>query len=132
MNQKTQELKERLIRFSVCITEINEMLPKTKASNYLGDQLLRSGLSPALNYAEAEFGESKPDFIHKLRICLKELSETEVNLKIIDQKGILKARYSLTGIISECGQLIAIFVKSIETAVKNLNNRESGKVKAEK
>ena len=128
MNQKTQELKERLIRFSVIITEINEMLPKTKVSNYLGDQLLRSGLSPALNYAEAEFGISKPDFIHKLRICLKELSETEVNLKIINQKGILNDKYSLSGIISECGELIAIFVKSVETAVNNLNKEKTEKI----
>jgi four helix bundle protein len=127
MKQKTQELKERLIRFSVKIIEINEMLPKTKVSNYLGDQLLRSGLSPALNYAEAEFGESKPDFIHKLRICLKELSETNINLKIINQKGILKDKYSLTDVISECSELIAIFVKSVETSVNNLNKEKTEK-----
>ena len=55
--------------------EIIEATPNTKAVNNLVGQLLRSGISPALNYGEAQSGESRRDFIHKIKIVLKELRE---------------------------------------------------------
>jgi len=76
------DLEDRLIEFSLMIIEIVEELPNTKAGNHLGGQVLRSGTSPALNYAEAQSAESKNDFIHKMKICLKELRETFVALKL--------------------------------------------------
>lgn len=72
------DLEERLIDFSVLILEIVDLLPSTRACSYLGSQLERSGTSPALNYGEAQFAESKKDFIHKIKICLKELKETRI------------------------------------------------------
>lgn len=67
------DLEERLINFAVLIIEIVESMPDTKAANHLAGQLLRSGTSPALNYGEAQSGESRKDFIHKIKIALKEL-----------------------------------------------------------
>lgn len=58
------ELEERLINFSVLIIEIVETMPDTRAASHLAGQLLRSGTSPALNYGEAQSGESRRDFIH--------------------------------------------------------------------
>jgi four helix bundle protein len=50
----------------VLIIEITEKMPATKAANHMAGQLLRSGTSPALNYGEAQSGESRKDFIHKI------------------------------------------------------------------
>jgi four helix bundle protein len=67
------DLEERLINFAVLIVDISESMPKSYAGNHLSGQLLRSGTSPALNYGEAQGGESRKDFIHKIKIVLKEL-----------------------------------------------------------
>ena len=112
------DLEDRLIEFAVRIIDLAEALPRTVASKNLGSQIVRSGTSPALNYAEAQSAESKNDFVHKMKVCLKELRETLVCLKIIMIKGYFKEP-KLAAIIKENGELISIFVKSIETAKNN-------------
>ena len=116
--EKKFDLEERLIDFAVLIIQITENLPITKAGIYLGGQLLRSGTSPALNYGEAKGAESKNDFVHKMKVCLKELKETFNNLRILHRAGIYKSEQKLIDLISECNELISIFVKSINTASK--------------
>ena len=74
------DLEERLINFSVLIVQLVETMPERKAANHLAGQLLRSDTSPALNYGEAQSGESRKDFIHKISIVLKELRETHICL----------------------------------------------------
>ena len=66
MEPRRYDLEERLIDFGVLIIKTTEKLPVTQAGRYLGDQLLRSGTSPALHYGEAQGAESKRDFIHKM------------------------------------------------------------------
>ncbi len=114
------DLEDRLISFSIRIMEIAEKLPNTKSGIYISGQMIRSGTSPALNYAEAQSAESRNDFIHKMKICLKELRETLVSLKIIYRKPIIKELKMIEEIMNECIELISIFVKSIDTAKKNL------------
>ncbi len=80
---KKYDLEDRLIEFAVRIIDIAEALPASVAAKNLGGQIVRSGTSPALNYGEAQAAESKADFVHKMKICLKELRETHVCLKII-------------------------------------------------
>lgn len=95
-------------------------MPKTKAGNHISGQLIRCGTSPALNYAEAQSGESRKDFIHKMKISLKELRETYTCLKIIE-KAKLSGDFSMLDIAKkENNELISIFVKSVETAQKKL------------
>ena len=77
------DLEERLIEFSVLIIEIVNQMPNSKAGNHLSGQLVRSGTSVSLNYGEAQSAESRKDFIHKIKVILKELRETFVCLKII-------------------------------------------------
>jgi four helix bundle protein len=113
-------LEERLIDFSVLITAIVEDMPNTRAGNHYAGQLIRSGTSPALNYAEAQSGESRKDFVHKLKIVLKELRETIVCLKIINRTNFNKPYDAIKQAIDESNELIAIFVKSIETAQLNM------------
>lgn len=116
---KKHDLEERLINFAVLIVEIVESMPNTKAANHLGGQLLRSGTSPALNYGEAQSGESRRDFIHKIKIVLKELRERFVCLKIIFRTKLYKAEDKMQVALKENNELISIFVKSAETAEKN-------------
>ena len=118
MNEKKFELEERLIDFSVSIIFFVESLPNTISANHLGGQLLRSGTSPSLNYGEAKSPESKNDFLHKMKVCLKELRESHNCLRIFYKAKIYKAELSLKELISECNELISIFVKSINTASK--------------
>ena len=70
---KTFNLEERLITFSVKTIQLIDGILKSKAGNHLSGQLIRSGTSCALNYGEAQGSESRKDFIHKLKIILKEL-----------------------------------------------------------
>lgn len=114
------DLHERLIKFSVSILEIVEKLPTNYAGVHFAKQLVRCGTAPAFHHAEAQSAESAKDFIHKMKIALKELRETYINLKIIHQKPILKSE-ELLSLIRETNELISIFVKSIQTARKNAN-----------
>jgi four helix bundle protein len=121
-NTKKFDLEERLIQFSLLILDIVEALPNTRSGNHIAGQLLRSGTSPALNYGEAQVAESRNDFIHKMKICLKELKESYIALQIIKRKPLITDFPNLDVCISECKELIAIFLKSIDTA--NLNSRK--------
>ena len=76
------DLEGRLTDFSVRIIDIIEALPNTRAGNHIAGQLVRSCTAPAANYAEAQSAESRGDFIHKIKIVLKELRETGTWLKI--------------------------------------------------
>lgn len=85
--EKKFALRERLVQFACRVIDVTEALPKTVAGHHLGSQLVRSGTSPALHYGEAQAAESSADFIHKMKVCLKELRETYNCLQIIDYKG---------------------------------------------
>ena len=114
------DLLDRLVHFSVSIIRLVETLPSTKAANHIGGQILRSGTSPAPNYAEAQSAESSDDFIHKLKIALKELRETEVWLKVIRMSGLLDAPpEKLDRLLQENHELIAILFTCIATAKRN-------------
>ncbi|MDA7510440.1 four helix bundle protein [Verrucomicrobia bacterium] len=122
---KPRDLEERLIGFAVSAIEVAEGLPNTKAGNHVAGQLIRSGTSPAPNYGEARSAESRKDFIHKIKISLKELRETMVWLRIIERKPLSKTG-DLSRVVSECDQLISIFVASLKTAEsKNIKNPKS-------
>jgi four helix bundle protein len=118
-NVKKYDLEERLIQFSLLIMDIIDKLPETRSGNHFAGQLLRSGTSPALNYGEAQVAESRNDFIHKMKICLKELKESNISLQIIKRKPLITEYPNLDLCLSECNELIAIFLKSIETAILN-------------
>ena len=105
----------QLIELTIKIIDVVESLPDNKVCNYLGGQLLRSGSSPVLNYGEAQAAESKRDFIHKLKIILKELKETSICLTLLNRKSFI-ADGSL---LKESRELFAIFAKSISTAQAN-------------
>jgi four helix bundle protein len=114
-------LEERLLEFSVKIIKLVEKLPKTRTGNHVAGQLLRSGTSAYPNHGEAQSAESPKDFIHKLRISLKELRETQRWLKLIKRVPLIKDTDSMDDFLQETDELIRIFVSSINTAQKRLS-----------
>ena len=111
---RADELEERLIDFAVRIVRLSARLPKTAAGRHTAAQILRSGTSPAPNYGEARGGESEADFVHKLRIVLKELNETSIWLRVIERSQLLKTEL-VAGIVKENSELCKIFAASLKT-----------------
>ena len=116
---KQYDLEERLLTFSTQIIEISENVSNTYAGNHLSNQLLRSGTSVSLNYGEAQSAESRKDFIHKVKLILKELRETMICLKLIKNRHLINKVSTLDATLVENNELISIFVKSVQTARKN-------------
>lgn len=111
-------LEERLIDFAVAIIGVVESLPSSKAGNHIANQLIRSGTSPAPNYGEARGAEPHKDFVHRMKISLKELRETLIWLRIIARKR-MGDHTQIRAALAECDELVAIFVKSTKTADEN-------------
>ncbi len=116
---KTFDLETRLVVFAIKISTLVESLPRTVSVRNISGQLIRSGTAPALNYGEAKSAESSKDFIHKMKIALKELRESYIALKILSQINNQQQDNFLDSCLVECNELISIFVKSIQTAERN-------------
>lgn len=103
---KKYDLEKRLIDFAVRIIDLVETVANTRAGNHIAGQLVRCGTSPAPNYGEAQSAESRNDFIHKIKIVLKELRETKIWLQIIHRKRMTKSGSQTESLITECDELI--------------------------
>lgn len=112
------DLEDRLVDFASSIIELTESLPNTRAGNHVTSQLLRSGTLSAPNYGEAQAAESRRDFVHKLGVCLKELRESRIWLRIVQRCKMLKVSIS-DATLRETEELIRIFKSSIATAKRN-------------
>jgi len=104
--------------FSARIIRLVDALPNTRAANHIAGQLLRCGTSPYGNHGEVEAAESRKDFVHKLKICLKELKETRRWLRLIAKSGMLP-KPKITALLSETEELVKIFFSSVRTAERN-------------
>ena len=109
------DLEERLLDYSVRIIRLVEALPGTRAGNHIAGQLLRSGTASLPNHGEAQAAESRSDFIHKLKLCLKELRETLRWLKLVQRVPLVTAA-KVDPLLNETEELIRIFFKSIKTS----------------
>jgi four helix bundle protein len=119
MDERKFDLEDRLVDYVCRMIDVVEALPATRSGNYIAGQLIRSCHSPAFNYGEVQAAESRNDFIHKMKVVLKELKESRVALKIIIKKQLIKPVSNLDSIYQETQELIAIVAKGIETANKN-------------
>jgi len=113
---KKYDLEERLIHFAVEIIKACNKLDGSYASQHLSKQLIRSSTSAALNYGEAQSAESAKDFLHKMKLSLKELRESLVNLKIQQGAELIRDMDRFNILIQENNELISIFVVSIRTS----------------
>ncbi len=115
------DIEERLIDFAIRIIRVCQALDRTPEERHIRGQLLRSGTSPAPNYGEARGAESGKDFMHKLKIVLKELNESRIWLKIIIRANFLPGE-RLEPLLNECDQLCRIISASIQTASQKQKN----------
>ena len=118
-SKRVYNLENRLLEFAAVIIELTESLPNTRVGNHVAGQLLRCGTSSLSNHGEVEAAESRRDFLHKLRICLKELRETKRWLRLVGRTRTLTTPTNLTACLNEVEELIRIFVASIRTAERN-------------
>ncbi|MEI6422975.1 MAG: four helix bundle protein [Lentisphaerota bacterium] len=123
MNQtkaiRVYDLEERLLIYSADVIKLIEKLPDTRSGNHIAGQLLRSGTSPYPNHGEAQAAESQNDYIHKLKVSLKELRESKRWLLLIRHLEMIKDIELVQVLLTETEELIKIFVSSIKTAEKN-------------
>ena len=117
-----KELENRLVRFSVSIIGLTKGMDGSFESQHLGKQIIRSGTATALLYGEAQGAPTKKDFIHKISLVLRELRETHINLKIIDDTHLFNNQEEMKRILDENNQLISIFVKTYQTSIMNEEN----------
>src|SRR5450432_926468 len=118
MDNKKFDLEDRLVRFACMCLDVCDLLPGTKTGQNLEYQLSKSSTASALVYGEAQAAESKADFLHKMKIVLKEVRESRINLRIIIEKPVI-INEKVNIVLKEANELMAIFLKSIETAKQN-------------
>ncbi len=115
MMEKRNVLLDKSFEFSLAIVDFVQEIKELKHFE-LASQLVRSGTSVGANIVEAQRAESKRDFIHKLRISLKEADETKYWLRIID----LKIKKVDKELLKENEELIRLLVSIINSTQKNL------------
>ncbi len=119
MPDRKYDLEDRLIEYAASIVHLVETMPNTRAANHVGGQLLRSGTSSLFNHGEAQAAESPKDFVHKMKICLKELRESQRALRLIKKAALTDDVAQIGTLLRETDELIRIFVASIRTAESN-------------
>lgn len=119
MKETKYDLEERLLEFAVRIVRVTESMPRSPAGVHVADQLLRSGTSPFGHHGEAEGAESRDDFIHKLKVCYKELREARRWLRLAQRVPLVAKPELLEELLTEAEELGRIFSASRRTAESN-------------
>ena len=122
VQSRADNLEERLVDFAVRIIKLAASLPKSPAGKHVAGQIMRSGTSPAPNYGEARGAESHADFVHKVRVVLKELNETSIWLRIIGRSNMLPESL-IIDITVENKELCRIFASTLATARRRTNDK---------
>lgn len=117
------DLEERLLEYSASIIRLSERLPRSRAGTHIAGQILRCGTSPLANHGEAQDAESRDDFIHKFKVCLKELRETHRWLRLTKRVPVLRPETQVDPLLQETEELIRIFKRSVQTAERNRSPR---------
>ncbi len=117
MNEKDIKILERSYQFALRIIKMGEQFPDTTGAKIIGNQLLRAGTSVGANVEEAVAAYSKPDFIYKMSIALKEARETHYWLRLLRDSAILKP-VRFQAILLEAGEIKSILGAIVRTARK--------------
>ncbi len=112
---KKNDLEQRTKQFALNVINFVANLPKAKATDVIGYQLLKSGTSIGANYREANRAESHDDFIHKIGIVEKETSESQYWLELLEESSVEDTERSAK-LLRECRELMAIFTAIGRTA----------------
>lgn len=115
MNNGKNVLKNKSYDFAIRIVKLSQYLQAEKKEFILSKQILRSGTAIGALVREAEYGQSKIDFIHKLTIALKETNETEYWLNILHDTGYIEQKLCIS-LTDDCQELLKLLIASIKTA----------------
>lgn len=115
---KDNILIDKSVDFGARIVKLHRYLSKTKHETVISKQILRSGTSIGANINEAQYGNSKADFIAKLHIALKETAETEYWLHILRKSDYLDEAMALS-MLNDCLEIKRILIASVNTAKEN-------------
>lgn len=118
----TEELRNRLKLLAIRIIKLVDKIPTTPAGRAIGNQIVRSGTSPAANYRAACLGKSDKDFLNKLKMVEEELDETLYWLELLRDASLVKAEL-LTDLHKENEELLKIIVSSITTMKARINSK---------
>lgn len=112
---KENVLRTKSYSFAIRIVRLSQHLQNEKKEFVLSKQILRSGTAIGALIREAEYGQSKTDFIHKLTIALKEANETEYWINILKDTNYIDGKL-FESLINDCTELIKLLIASIKTA----------------
>ncbi|HEX6983608.1 MAG TPA: four helix bundle protein [Balneolaceae bacterium] len=115
-----KQFQERTKAFALAIIQLSRKLPKNREANVISWQILKSGTSVAANYRAACRGRSKKEFVAKIGIVVEEADETVFWLEMIRDANLLQAKF-IEPLLKEGKEILAIVVKSKQTATKSLN-----------
>ena len=107
-------LEEKSFQFAIRIVNLNRFLVENKKEFVLSKQILRSGTSVGANISEAQFAQSKADFVSDMHISLKEASETRYWLRLLEASNLID-NTQLESIMSDCNELINMLVSTCRT-----------------
>ena len=113
--RKGDDIAERLLALGAAVVKLLDPLSQRPGARNLVKQLERCGPAGGANYEEARGAESAADFVHKVRIALKEVRETRYWLRLVLKAGLLEPHHLIT-LIDEAGELVAILTASANTA----------------
>ena len=112
-------LKEKSYVFAIRIVKLSQFLQSDKKEFVLSKQILRSGTAVGALIREAEYGQSKTDFIHKLAIALKEANETEYWLSILKDTNYIEQKL-FESLLNDCKEILRLLIASIKTAKQSI------------
>ncbi len=115
---KENILIDKSIDFAARIIKLCRYLQEKQKENIISKQIIRSGTSIGANINEAQYGNSKADFISKLHISLKETAETEYWLRLLSKSECIEDKI-FQSLLTDCLELKKILISSINTAKNN-------------
>ena len=118
------ELKKRTKQLALRVIRLVESLPKTKTSNVIGNQLLRSGTSVGANYRAACRAKSSADFINKLAIVEEEADESMYWIELLVESNQIKLNL-VESLLVEFDEILAIIVSAIRTSKARRNPKSA-------
>jgi len=116
---KENPLLEQSLNFAADIIKLQKYLLKEKHETIISKQIIRSSTSIGANINEANYASSKPDFISKMHISLKECAETEYWIRLLEKSEYIPKDYSNV-LLNKCISIKKMLVSSINTIKKNL------------
>ena len=118
MDEKENTIQNKSFNFALRIIKLRQYLNKEHKEYSIADQILRSGTSVGANVSEAEYAQSKSDFINKMNIALKEANETSYWLRLLFFGNYLDEKM-FNSLFGDCKELIGILHAIVKTSKEN-------------